>query len=98
KYIYIAVISVMSMAASCKENAGTNDKKSDGVTKENQTEEENGSGNYTFNKEKPYPYETGIIEYKYTGDIQGTQTVYFKDFGRVLSVEEEYTNVSAPTQ
>ncbi|MGZ5242697.1 MAG: hypothetical protein ACXWDO_02135 [Bacteroidia bacterium] len=98
KYVFIFTIALMTMAASCKENTGTNETSADGSTKENQTEEENGNANYAFNQEKPYPYKTGIIEYKYTGDIQGTQTVYFKDYGRTLSVEEEYTNISAPTQ
>lgn len=86
------------MAASCKENTGSKDAKADGEQQKEATSENSEKNGYTFNKEKPYPYETGIIEYKYTGDIQGTQTVYFKDFGRTLSVEEEYTNVSAPTQ
>jgi hypothetical protein len=51
---------------------------------------------YVFNKDKPYPYESGIIEYKYTGGLEGTQTIYFKDHGRMLSVEEDYVNTTAP--
>jgi hypothetical protein len=102
QYIYIFTLAILSMAASCKQSV-----KKDANTATDSTSAgangmtEPGNGNdpqYTFNREKPYPYETGIIEYKYTGDIQGTQTVYFKDFGRVLSVEEEYINTSAPTQ
>ncbi|RYD76241.1 MAG: hypothetical protein EOP53_15060, partial [Sphingobacteriales bacterium] len=96
KYIYIFTIAMLSMAASCKENTKTD---SSGRTEKQieKANEESPSG-YAFNKEKPYPYETGIIEYKYTGDIEGTQTVYFKDFGRTLSVEEEYVNKKSPLQ
>ncbi len=97
-YIYIFTIALLSMAASCKQNA---DKNNSGDNAGDNGTNNTGNDNrisYRFDKNKPYPYETGVIEYKYTGDIQGTQTVYFKDYGRILSVEEEYTNVSAPTQ
>jgi hypothetical protein len=46
--------------------------------------------------DKPYPYESGMIKYKYEGDYNGTQTVYFKDFGKWFRIEEEYVNEVSP--
>lgn len=31
---------------------------------------------------KPYGVESGIVEYTFTGGIEGTENIYFKDFGR----------------
>jgi hypothetical protein len=87
--IYIlALLSLFILAACGKKKA---EKKAEAVEKKEQED-----GVYTFNKEKPYPYETGIIEYKYTGGLEGSQIIYFKDYGRVLSVEENYVNKTAP--
>lgn len=86
--IYILAAFSLFLAACGNENSAVREEKA-----ENKQDVE---APYTFNKDKPYPYETGIIEYKYTGGLEGTQIVYFKDNGKVLSVEENYVNKSAP--
>jgi hypothetical protein len=87
--IYIlAALSALMLAACGNESS---------VLREEKAENKQGEEiEYSFNKDKPYPYETGIIEYKYTGGLEGSQVIYFKDNGRVMSVEEDYVNKTAP--
>src|SRR3954468_20841293 len=88
--IYIVAVVSLFLAAACgNENSAQKEKQPGENTEAGQTD-------YKFNKDKPYPYETGVIEYKYTGGLEGTQVVYFKDNGRTLSVEQDYVNKSAP--
>jgi hypothetical protein len=47
-------------------------------------------------QENLFPFEEGIIHYRYTGSYDGTQIVYFKDSGRVFRVEEDYFNKVSP--
>lgn len=93
KTLYI--MTLLSIVSSCKNNksdADANHIISDSVNitqKSTQDFEE-------FNPEKPYPYPSGILEYKYTGNYEGNQKIYFKDHGRSYRVEEHYTNKITP--
>jgi hypothetical protein len=88
--IYIAVFLALGIAVACgKKKQEQKDNKTESRNRQDEPE-------YVFDKEKPYPYETGVIEYKYTGGLEGTQMIYFKDYGRILSVEEDYVNTSSP--
>jgi hypothetical protein len=53
---------------------------------------------YNFDKNKPYPYESGIIMYKYSGDYEGTQKLYFRDYGRQQRVEDSFVNKKSAMQ
>jgi hypothetical protein len=51
---------------------------------------------YNFDREKPYPFKTGVITYKYTGDYKGRQTLYFRDYGKQQRVEDSFINLKSP--
>jgi hypothetical protein len=56
--------------------------------------EEDYQKDLVFNKDKPYPFETGILEYEYKGDRKGRQTVYIRDYGRTSRVEDEFEKIT----
>lgn len=88
-------LAVLFMAASCKNNKAK-EAENTGTREQADSSKDKSEVDYRFDKEKPYPYEKGIIEYKYTGDYEGKQTVYFSDYGRSFRVEEDYVNENTP--
>jgi hypothetical protein len=53
---------------------------------------------YHFDKNKPYPFKTGMILYRYTGDYEGTQKLFFSDYGRRQRVEDSFVNRKSTMQ
>jgi hypothetical protein len=101
KFTLLSLSLCLMLVTACrneaKENAPDAMQRPDSAIQSGQTQEDDKVEEYAFNKEKPYAIESGVIKYKYTGDYEGTQTLYFKDYGLKERVEEDYINTKSPT-
>lgn len=93
-----ALFCLAVMFTSCKGNRNNSlNNNTKDTTAANRNANSDAANDYKFDAQKPYPYETGELDYQYTGDFEGTEKVYFKDYGRTYRVEENYINKAAPT-
>jgi hypothetical protein len=90
--LYAVLMLLTTLQYSCKGNqtAGNDNGSATNTANTN-------ADDYKFDPTRPYPYETGILEYKYSGDYDGTEKVYFVDYGHTYRVEENYVNKAATT-
>ncbi len=102
---------VLLLALSACKNGGTG-AETDGADSSNttlghnQTEEADGQksekelqmSTYDPSPDRPYPYESGMIEYRYSGAFDGTQKVWFTNHGKDFRVEDSYVNMASPTR
>lgn len=91
KKLHIFLLSAMLMAAGCNNKSDRQES-----TNNSGKEEESEAVEQPVSPEKPYPYSSGIIKYRYSGDYAGEQTVYFDNYGKRFRVEERYVNNAAP--
>ena len=98
-FTYPALILLLASTTACN---SSNPEGEPTVEGETQDAPKNQEGEYQmkpaddFDPSKPYEHESGTIEYKYSGSIEGMQSFKFDDYGKTYVLEEKYTNKESP--